>query len=93
MPARLRGQPAGHVGELGPGPWLHTHRRHRLEHGVFNALGAAIHPDKLMGTSAADSLSLLVNEEQDEGQAEDAHDAGACGQRGGCDICNRREQR
>lgn len=86
MPARLRGQPAGHVGELGPGPWLHTHRRHRLEHGVFNALGAAIHPDKLMGTSAADSLSLLVNEEQDEGQAEDAHDAGACGQRGGCDI-------
>lgn len=44
-------------------------------------------------TSAADSLSLLVNEEQDEGQAEDAHDAGARGQRGGRDICNRRGQR
>lgn len=44
-------------------------------------------------TSAAGSMSLLVNEEQDEGQAEDAHDAGACGQRGGRDICNRRAQR
>lgn len=44
-------------------------------------------------TSAAGSMSLLVNEEQDEGQAEDAHDAGACGQRSGRDICNRRAQR
>lgn len=46
----------------------------------------------LVRTSAAGSLSLLVNEEQDEGQAEDAHDAGARGQHGGRDICNRRAE-
>lgn len=38
-------------------------------------------------TSAADRLPLLVNQDQDEGQAEDAHDAGARRQRSGCDIC------
>lgn len=42
MPAGLRGQPAGHVGQLGPGPWLRAGRRQRLEHGVFDALGAAV---------------------------------------------------
>lgn len=43
-------------------------------------------------TSAADRLSLLVDQEQDEGQAEDAHDAGARCQCGGRDICNIRGQ-
>lgn len=38
-------------------------------------------------TSAADRLPLLVNQDQDEGQAEDAHDAGARRQRSGRDIC------
>lgn len=41
-------------------------------------------------TSVADRLPLLVNQEQDEGQAEDAHDAGACCQCSGRDICNSR---
>lgn len=46
------------------------------------------HPD--VRTSVADRLPLLVNQEQDEGQAEDAHNAGARCQRSGCDICNSR---
>lgn len=43
-------------------------------------------------TSAADGLSLLVNQEQDEGQAEDAHDARARRQCSSRDICNTRGQ-
>lgn len=38
-------------------------------------------------TSAADRLPLLVNQDQDEGQAEDAHDAGARRQCSSRDIC------
>lgn len=64
---------------------------------IPSLLGRLVQPRDEMGalvhTSAAGSLSLFVDEEQDEGQAEDAHDAGTRGQCGSCDICNRTAQR
>lgn len=86
MPAGLRELPPAQVGELGPGPLLSAACRERLEDGVLDALSTTLHSDQLVSTSVADRLPLLVNQEQDEGQAEDAHDAGACCQCSGRDI-------
>lgn len=83
---------SGQPNQLTPAEHVPSHKSHAEATREMRRVSPPAAGEGKVRTSAADGLSLLVDQEQDEGQAEDAHDAGARRQRGGCDICNRREQ-
>lgn len=83
---------SGQPNQLTPAEHVPSHKSHADAAREMRRVSPPAAGEGKVRTSAADGLSLLVDQEQDEGQAEDAHDAGARRQRGGCDICNRREQ-
>lgn len=51
--------------------------RHGFKNGVLNTLCIALHPHQLMGTPVGGRLLLFVDQEEDQGQTEDAHNAGS----------------